>query len=126
MGPWFAVVAGVGLILGAMYLLLLLGKIVWGPLKVPGGHDDPHEHAHGDKGHGGLPRDLSFREIAILAPIAVACLAIGVYPKPLLDATEPSAAAALVSFPEKVNAFNAAHGRVAAPKVALNAQEATR
>ena len=126
MGPWFAVVAGAGLILGAMYLLLLLGKIVWGPLKVPGAHDDPHEHAHGDKGHGGLPRDLSFREIAILVPIAAACLGIGVYPKIMLDVTEPSAANALVAFPEKVNAWNAAHGKTAPAKVALQAQEVSR
>ena len=121
MGPWFAVVAGAGLILGAMYLLLLLGKIVWGPLKVPGASEDPHEHAHGDQGHGGLPRDLSFREIAVLLPIAVACVAIGVYPRVMLDVTEPSAREALVAYPKRVNEWNAAHGRPTAAKVALDA-----
>ena len=125
MGPWFAVIAGAGLILGAMYLLLLLGKIVWGPLKVPGAHDDPHEHAHGDQGHGGLPRDLSFREIAVLLPIAAACLLFGLYPKLMLDVTEPSAKEALVSFPARVNEWNAAHGKVAAKaKVATTATDA--
>lgn len=121
MGPWFAVVAGAGLILGAMYLLLLLGKIVWGPLKVPGASDHPHEHAHGDQGQGGLPRDLSFREIAVLLPIAVACVAIGVYPRVMLDVTEPSAREALVAYPKRVNEWNAAHGRPTAAKVALDA-----
>ena len=31
LGPWYAVVAGLGLIFAAMYLLILLGKLVWGP-----------------------------------------------------------------------------------------------
>ena len=110
MGPWFAVVAAVGLILGAMYLLIMLGKVVWGPLKVPGASADPHEHAHGDVGHGGLPRDLNFREIAVLAPLAVACLAIGVYPRIMLDVTEPSVRETLVSYPARVNQHNAERG----------------
>jgi len=110
MGPWFAVVAAVGLILGAMYLLIMLGKVVWGPLKVPGASADPHEHAHGDVGHGGLPRDLNFREIALLAPLAVACLAIGVYPRIMLDVTEPSVRETLVAYPARVNQHNAERG----------------
>ncbi|MGA1266915.1 MAG: complex I subunit 4 family protein [Phycisphaerales bacterium] len=112
MGPWFAVVAAVGLILGAMYLLIMLGKVVWGPLKVPGASADPHEHAHGDVGHGALPRDLSFREIAVLAPLAVACLAIGLYPRIMLDVTEPSVRETLVAYPDRVNQYNAERGRV--------------
>ena len=95
-----------------MYLLIMLGKIVWGPLKVPGASADPHEHAHGDQGHGGLSRDLNVREIAILLPIAIACFFTGLYPRLLLDVTEPSAREALVSFPEHVNAYNAARGKV--------------
>ena len=110
MGPWFAVVAAAGLILGAMYLLILLGKIVWGPLKVPGASADPHEHAHGDQGHGHLPRDLNFREIAILVPIALACLGTGLYPRLLLDVTEPSVRETLADYPARVNEFNAERG----------------
>ena len=87
----------------------------------PGYAGDPHEHAHGDQGHGGLPRDLNFREIAVLLPIAVACVAIGVYPRVMLDVTEPSAREALVAYPQRVNEWNAAHGRKAPAKVALEA-----
>ena len=126
MGPWFAVIAASGLILGAMYLLILLGKIVWSPLKVPGASADPHEHAHGDQGHGHLPRDLNFREIAILVPIALACLGTGLYPRILLDVTEPSVRETLVAYPARVNEHNAARelknpklgGKVAAAEVA--------
>ncbi|MFV9673554.1 MAG: hypothetical protein ACNYZH_10035, partial [Acidimicrobiia bacterium] len=34
--------------------------------------------------------DLNFREIAILVPLIVIIVGIGVYPKPILDRIEPS------------------------------------
>jgi hypothetical protein len=49
-----------------------------------GGDESGHGDAHGD-GHGGLPTDLSTREIGLLVPLAVLCIAFGVYPKVLLD-----------------------------------------
>lgn len=79
LGPWFALIAGSGMIIAAMYLLYMLGKIVWGPLKLPAGHE-PHGHEAGT-----LPTDLSRREIGVLMPLAVLCVALGVYPKPILD-----------------------------------------
>ena len=106
LGPWYAVVAAIGLILGAMYLLIMLRKIVWGTLREP--HGDGHtEHAASE-----LPTDLNFREIAILAPIAVACLVIGLYPKPLLNAVEPCVKEVLVNYPAAIDAFNAKRGLV--------------
>jgi NADH-quinone oxidoreductase subunit M len=106
LGPWFALVAGLGLVLAAMYLLIMLGKIVWGPLKEPNGHGHGHGHhaAHGG-GHGsngGLPTDLSPREIGILVPLAVVCLAIGLYPKPMLEAIAPSVKRTLAPYPALV------------------------
>ncbi|MEX2219549.1 MAG: NADH-quinone oxidoreductase subunit M [Phycisphaerales bacterium] len=94
LGPWYAAIAGTGMIVAAMYLLLMVGHIVWGPLREPHGHAAHHEHGHdegranppGAETHGSpLPRDLSWREIGILIPLAVACIALGVFPKPLLD-----------------------------------------
>ena len=82
LGPWFAVFAGTGVIVAAMYLLYMVAKMVWGELREPLGHYD--EAHHGPR----LPVDLSAREILALAPLAVACLAFGLYPKPLLDAVE--------------------------------------
>jgi NADH-quinone oxidoreductase subunit M len=100
LGPWYAVVAGLGLVLAAMYLLILLGKLVWGPLREP----------HGDSHHGGshdthLPADLTPREIGILVPLAAVCLAIGFYPKPMLEAIAPSVEKTLAPYPKLVERF---------------------
>jgi NADH-quinone oxidoreductase subunit M len=102
LGFWYALVAGIGMIVAAMYLLYMVGRVVWGPLVEPAGHashaGDSHGHgAHGQSAHaadqasheGRLPTDLNAREIGILIPLAIACLALGVYPKPILDAIQP-------------------------------------
>ena len=118
LGPWYAVVAAIGLILGAMYLLIMLGKIVWGSLREPHGQEHAQDHAqHHGQSHAQhaeiqLPTDLNFREIAILAPIALACLAIGLYPKPLLNAVEPCVKDALVNYPAVIDQYNAKRGLV--------------
>lgn len=83
LGPWYAAVAGVGMIIAAIYLLYMVGKIVFGPLVLPTGHH------HGDD-HGGLPQDLSAREIGVLLPLAALCVGFGVYPKPLIDGLAPA------------------------------------
>jgi NADH-quinone oxidoreductase subunit M len=103
LGPWYAVVAGLGLVLAAMYLLIMLGKLVWGPLKEPNGRGHGHGHDHGhDRAGGELPADLSAREIGILVPLAVVCLAIGFYPKPMLEAIAPSVESTLKPYPKLV------------------------
>lgn len=79
LGPWYAAVAGVGMVVAAMYLLIMVGKVVWGELVEPAGHDDAHT---------GLPVDLSAREIAALLPLAAGCLIFGLFPQPLLGAIE--------------------------------------
>lgn len=94
LGPRFAVVAGLGLIFAAMYLLILLGKIVWGPLREPH-HDAGHAHAC-------LPTDLNAREILVLTPLAVACIWLGVQPQPMLKAIEPCATRMLAQYPDEV------------------------
>ncbi len=78
LGPWFAAIAATGMIVAAIYLLYMVGKMVFGPTREPAGH----EH------HGPLPRDLSLREIVVLTPIAIACVVLGVYPKLMLDTTQ--------------------------------------
>ena len=55
-----------------------------------------------------LPRDLNFREIIILSPIAVICFFIGLYPTPILEAIEPAAEHMLTAYPETVEAANKA------------------
>lgn len=90
LGPWFAFFAGIGMIVTAMYLLYMLGKVVWGPLTLPAGHGHGHGHGHGDDahGHGPLPVDLNRREIALLVPLAALCIGIGFYPSSMLRTLE--------------------------------------
>ena len=82
LGFWFAAVAGTGMIVAAMYLLYMVGKVLFGPLKEPAGH------GHDDAGHAHLPQDLTGREIGVLMPLAVGCVVLGVYPTPVLRAFE--------------------------------------
>jgi NADH-quinone oxidoreductase subunit M len=95
LGPWFAAVAGLGMIITAIYLLYMTGAIVFGRLKEPAGHASHghghgHGHAHGSGGHhhAHLPTDLSPREIGVLLPIAALCIYLGLQPTPMLKALE--------------------------------------
>jgi NADH-quinone oxidoreductase subunit M len=81
LGPWYAAIAGVGMVIAAMYLLYMVGKVVWGKLNEPGGHDSHSGHASPAKdSHASLPSDLSLREIVVLMPLVVMCIWLGVYP----------------------------------------------
>lgn len=86
LGAWFALVAGTGVIIAAMYLLYMVGKMVWGTLVEPHGenHGGNHEGDHATV----LPPDLNVREIALLLPLAVLCVVLGVYPRLVTDAIE--------------------------------------
>jgi len=78
----FAAVAGLGMILAAIYLLFLLGKIVWGPREVPEADD------HAQAGHSSAPtprgHDLDRREVLTLIPLVALCLGLGFFPTPML------------------------------------------
>jgi NADH-quinone oxidoreductase subunit M len=66
-------VAASGMLLGAWYLLTMVRRLLFGPVKEP-------------EGHGG---DLLPREWLLLAPLAVLAVVLGVYPQPILDAAQP-------------------------------------
>jgi NADH-quinone oxidoreductase subunit M len=76
--PAFSIIASSGILLGAWYLLQMLFRVFFGTVKEPN-----HE------GHSPIT-DLNTRELAALVPIAVACIAIGVCPQPLLDTSRPT------------------------------------
>jgi NADH-quinone oxidoreductase subunit M len=76
LGPWYAAVAGTGMVIAAMYLLIMVGKVCFGPYRQPEGH---HHHEV-------LPDDLCVREILTLVPLALGCLVFGFFPGLLLDA----------------------------------------
>ena len=77
--PMYTIVGALGIILGAWYLLNMLQEVLFGPRR----NLPAHEHLH----------DLNAREILALAPIAILCLVIGVFPQPLLRAMQPEVSA---------------------------------
>jgi NADH-quinone oxidoreductase subunit M len=74
--PMYAVLGTSGVVLGAWYLLSMIQKAFFGPLREP---------AH--EGH--AVHDMNWREITALAPICALCLWIGVMPQPLLNTIRP-------------------------------------
>ena len=82
LGRWFAVAAGLGMVIAAIYLLYMVGRICFGPLTEPAGHGHHHD------GDSHLPTDLNAREIGLLLPLAAGCLVFGLYPRLLTDAIE--------------------------------------
>lgn len=68
-----AVVAVLGVVLGAWYMLWLVQRTFFGPLKEP--HHDAHEPP---------VRDLSLREVAALVPLVVLIVWIGIHPQRFL------------------------------------------
>src|SRR3954462_3954049 len=71
---WFAVVATFGIVLAAVYVLWMVQRTIHGPVRE------------------GLEnmRDLNFREAWVIAPVMVVIVALGIYPKPLLDVINPA------------------------------------
>ncbi len=74
--PVASVISATAVIFAAAYLLWALQRIIYNPLTKP-------ENA--------AIKDLNWREIGLLTPLLIAILWLGVYPKPLLDKTEPAA-----------------------------------
>jgi len=81
LGIGYAAAAALGVILGAIYMLWWCRRLLFGPVVEPEGTPDTS---------GGLPTDLGRRETSMLSVLAVACLLIGVYPKPLLMSMQPA------------------------------------
>ena len=73
--PWAAIVGSFGVVLAAVYLLKMLARTLWGPIT----RDENRE----------LP-DLSLREIAILVPLSLLMLAIGLVPEAFLAPSRPA------------------------------------
>jgi NADH-quinone oxidoreductase subunit M len=111
LGFGFGAFAALGIILGAIYMLHMTARVIWGPLKVPdahaheplphgaavydagaarphasaGQHDQGHAAATSRHYHEDSTGDLTGREIGILLPLALAVVLLGVMPTPLLD-----------------------------------------
>jgi NADH-quinone oxidoreductase subunit M len=85
LGIGFGVLAATGVVLGAIYMLHMTARVIFGPLKVPGHHGDadtsaPGHEAHGHDPHVSSAEDIGGREVAILVPLAIVVIILGVAP----------------------------------------------
>ena len=80
--PVAAVLAAIGVIFAALYVLLMYQRTMQGPLRLP---------LHlGDR-----MRDLGLREVLAIAPLLALMIVLGVYPKPLTDVINPAVEATM-------------------------------
>jgi NADH-quinone oxidoreductase subunit M len=102
--PVFTVLATVGIIFAALYVLWvyqqtmqgpLRGAAVLGALERAGGPGTMLDPAVATKRDGSGFPDLTRREIAVLTPLIVLIIALGFFPGPVLDVINPSVAATL-------------------------------
>jgi NADH-quinone oxidoreductase subunit M len=72
--PWLVAISGIGIVMTAAYILMMIRKILMGPL---------------NEKWAALP-EINAREIWILVPLGVATLVLGLYPKLLTNISDPS------------------------------------
>ena len=80
------VIATLGVILAAVYLLWMLSRMFFGPLTTESNRKMP---------------DLNVRELVILAPMALLMILLGLMPQPFLKVSEPAAARLLEVIEQK-------------------------
>jgi NADH-quinone oxidoreductase subunit M len=88
--PRATVFAATGMILGAYYLLLMIQRVLCGPLREPHSHDPDHPHEI---------RPVGWHEIAGLAPLMVLIVWIGIFPGPFVDRISPAIQPIAARFP---------------------------
>ena len=79
--PWFTAFATLGVVLGAVYMLWMFQRVVFGVVT----HEENRRL-----------RDLTPREYAVLIPVIAAIVWIGIYPDPVLRRMEPSVRAVVL------------------------------
>lgn len=73
--PYYAIFAATGVVLSACYMLWMFQRVFQGEVT---------------REENRVLKDLNFREMALLVPLVLATLWLGVYPKPFLDRLEPT------------------------------------
>ena len=93
---WVAALAATGVILSACYALWLYRRVVFGEITNPALK---------------LIQDLSWREVAVMAPLILLTIYFGFHPNPILDVTATSVEALMADF--KANVAAAEQARLA-------------
>jgi NADH-quinone oxidoreductase subunit M len=91
---WVAFLAATGVILSAAYALWLFGRVIFGRLEKPALK---------------YIADLSWREVAVMAPLVVLTIVFGFYPGPILDASAVSVEALIKNYQTALAATTQAH-----------------
>lgn len=113
LGPGFGAVGALGILLGAIYMLYMVGKVLFGPLREP---------AHTPDLSAGLRRDLTAREVGALVPLAVACVVLGVAPRVVTDPLDPVLQTEVVQRVQNTESYKAIVAAAAGPaRVTSNA-----
>ena len=89
-----AILATLGIVLAALYILVMYQKVAQGPIKA------------------GMEKlkDLTAIEIAAVSPLVLGIVVLGVYPKPILDMINPSVTRTLVQVDKKDPAYRSVPG----------------
>jgi NADH-quinone oxidoreductase subunit M len=96
--PVYSILATIGMVLAALYVLWLYQRVFQGPVRgnalvaVAGGPGAATDPALGARRS---ITDLGGRERWVLAPLVILILLLGFYPKPLLDIVSPSVGATI-------------------------------
>jgi len=113
-----AVIGTMGIILGAVYMLWMFQRVMFGPL------DKPANQALSD---------LTGRELVVFAPVLLMIVVMGVYPRPFLSRMEPSVQAyvarierKLASAPSEPTGHDPSRVEVAAAPAADGGEVGTR
>ncbi len=93
--PVYTIIATVGMVLAAIYVLWLYQRIMTGPLRgdaIIGAAGGPGAVIAPEVGAKKAILDLTGREKAVLAPLVLLIVGLGVFPQPVLDTVKPSVA----------------------------------
>jgi NADH-quinone oxidoreductase subunit M len=87
LGVAYGVIAAIGIVTGAIYMLRFGTRLMFGPLHYPliVEEFDTHHTVHPKYVTGG---DITGREVIVLTPLAVAAVVLGLFPTPLLRALD--------------------------------------
>lgn len=82
LGIVYGCIAALGIVLGAIYMLNMAARVLFGPVKVPV-----------ESAEVLMRGDLNFREVSLLMPLAVLVVVLGVFPTPVLNSLKNTAKA---------------------------------
>jgi NADH-quinone oxidoreductase subunit M len=103
--PVYTIIATVGIVLAALYVLLMYQRVMHGRPRGVLPDDEPVPEAQGAGSTAVLTaparsralrvQDLSRRELAVVAPLVALIIGLGVYPQPLINLITPAVQATM-------------------------------